>query len=366
MKFKGKTDWILAVGSSGGLFFDTKSGQAEVVEPARTSDVVASVAALLKKHPLPRRSKVLVLTDSVFQQNLQLPRVQTNGLTDEELSSVITYEIEPFSSLSAENGLCAFVSLPGEGPTGSWDVVQVDRGVLGELGVLLRTAGCVLAGVSALPPGVALDDAASAGPVFAEISRTLAGGEVPFAIAVPPKESFIQGKAMTTGVLVTVLIALACAVHCLFLRQSVRRLRPEVAFLSAKAEENAALSAKADEFNRNAQSVVEDRRARAEAERKLKGVRGAMAGFLAALADSCGDDAVLSSVETGEREFSCKVCCYSATAENAAGFMKRFSELMASRGWTITPGALVENRQKTVTFSFTADFKPEFDAKEGK
>ena len=366
MKSKGKIDWILATGSTGDILFDVATGQAETVEAARSADIASAVAAMLKACPLPRRAKVLILADSVFHQNVQLPRVQTNGLSDEELAAAISFEIEPFSSLSAEKGFCAFVPVPGDSPVGSWDVVQVDRGVLAKLNTTVRTAGCVLAGVSALPSGLSLADTASVADAFAEIARQFSGENAPFAIAVPRRENCLQDKAITIGVLATAVICLGCAVHCLYMQQTVKRLRPEVAMLSAKAAENAALSAKADDFNKKAVAVENERATRAEAERRLSNVRGAMTGFLSALAESCGDEAALSSIACGEKELSCKVGCFAVTTESAAGFMNRFSGRMSAQGWTISPGDLSESSRNVVSFSFTANYDPAFTAGEGK
>ena len=136
-------------------------------------DAASEMAELLRGSR--GRGGAWVLDSRAFRQTVRLPARQAAGLSDEELSSALAFETEPFSGLPSGSSETAWTRAPSSGTDAAFDVVQVSRDGLKALAKAVASAGGRLAGLSGLPEGFDPSDVSAA----AAAAAAVVSGEAP-------------------------------------------------------------------------------------------------------------------------------------------------------------------------------------------
>lgn len=194
------------------------------VLPARP-DAPAALSAALAAAPVRRGAAVLFLSSDIFSQTIRLPRAQTSGLSQEELSAALFYEIEPFSNLPRAQAPAAFVELAaGESSAQrTWHAAQLPQATLAALDAAARAAHARFAGCApcdALP--------APAPERAARLRQAaLAAAATPPRIPVVLPRRDASERTVRLAALLLLPVAAGCLVHALSTARSLSSLRRE-------------------------------------------------------------------------------------------------------------------------------------------
>jgi len=244
-----------------------------------------------------RKKTVSVMDDeSAFRQQVRMAAVQVAGLRPEELSAALAYEVEPFSGIPAAEAEIAYAPVVDSDPA----VRVFDVAVRRRKGRADKGSGRYL--IPLIVIGV--------------VALVLAGID------------FVRTYA-----------------HLNELKRNVaEQTRLQAALDAVRTPAKAARA--------EAKAVHERREAAARAQADAAKARCAYAGVLEAIADACGDRAVLSSLDGGA--FTLRLTGVAVTAAAAADTLVALTDAAAKRGWRLSTGPITVR-----TPGQTAEFKCE-------
>ena len=250
----------------------------------------------------PKRQEKIFADKSAFRQEVRMPAVQTEGLSDDELAVALAYEVEPFSRIPAAEAETAWRPLAGDDPAFRvFDVAVVRRAGNGRGAE--RTARLLLplacAGVLAVLLGAA---------DFAYLATRLGKLEKTVAVRKP-------------------------------LQAQLDRLRSQT-----------------DADRRAAQAERDRREAAVQAQEQFARIRAAYPALLKALSESFSGRAVVQSIRKGGSAFAVSIRATAADARTATDVMVAFTRALAEQGWTLRSGAIETGDGSTAVFSCEARF----------
>lgn len=350
MSAKFKFDYMLV--SVRGSIFVADTEKVLAVFPSK-SGIAESVSAALAEIKAKKRSKVIVLADEFFRQKISLPTVQVQGLSPQELTSALCYEIEPFSNISEKAGLLGFEKLEHQGNDAVFDVLQVSDSEYMEISKSVEVAGCSLLGAGGLPDGWAADT----GPEnFAEFVKSIIDGTSCLPFVKKASGGIIPENPFPLAVLLAGIVAVVCLIDMLAIKSSLSSLRPDIARRSAMAASNQSKIAEISSINAEYDRLKKAEEDRAAADRKAGLVSAAWSRLFEAMGTVSADVAVITTV-SADGDFCCKVEALSATVEGAGRYMKLLNERLKDSGWTLSPGGFSSSpRGGAVAFSFVMSF----------
>ncbi|MBP5510265.1 MAG: hypothetical protein J6Z49_05055 [Kiritimatiellae bacterium] len=251
----------------------------------------------------PKRQEKIFAEKNAFHQEVRMPAVQTEGLSDDELAVALAYEVEPFSRIPASEAEVAWRPVSGDDSAFRvFEVAVVRRAGNGKgterAARLLFPLAC--AGVLAVLLGVA---------DFANLSRRLGKLEKTVAVRKP-------------------------------LQAQLDRLRKQ-----------------ADADRRAAQVERDRREAAIKAQEKFARIRAAYPALLKALSDSFSGRAVVQSIDKGGA-FAVTIRATASDARTATDVMVACTRALAEQGWKLRPGAVETGYASTAVFSCEARFSP--------
>ena len=249
-----------------------------------------------------RGAAVPVMDDpSAFRQQVRMAVVQVDGLDPSELEMALPYEVEPSSGVPAAEAELGFRLIADDDPTVRVYDVAVRR----------RRAN-----------------------------------------SVSGAERFVWPLAIA-GAAVLVLLA-ADAAHLLWARSRLVDDVSERECLDAKIK---AVKREARVAREEAQSVRARREAAAKAQDDVSRYRAAWPKLLGAIAEACGEKAVLTSL-AADGQFRVKMTATAVSPRAAADVMVSLTAAAEKLGWRVTPGASAASARGTTT---TFDCEIEYD-----
>jgi len=241
-----------------------------------------------------RKNTASVMDDaSAFRQQIRMAAVQVAGLRPEELSAALAYEVEPFSGIPAAEAELAYTPVVDSDPSVRVFDVVVRR----------RKSGDAKGGAWYLVPLV----------IVGVIALILAGVDFVFT--------------------------------SMRLNELKKTVAEQARLQSAlDAVRNPAKAARAE-----ARAVRERREAAARAQDEVAKARRAYADVMEAIAEACGDKAVLSSIDGGA--FELRLTGVAVTATAAADTLVALADAAAKRGWRMATGPIrVQTPGQTAEF----------------
>lgn len=350
MSTKLKPDYLIIVGRRAVTVADTQKYLA--VYPVK-GGIAETVSTVFPEKVIKPRSKIIVLSDEIFRQNVRLPSVQVEGLSRTELESALCYEIEPFSNISEKNGIIAFEkSAPAENDA-VFDVLQISTSEFAEISRVVEAAGCRLLAVGGLPEGWTVETEPSD---LAEFVSSVAAGtsRIPFV----KKESggIVPENPLPIAALLACIVAVICGIDCIFMKTALSRLRPDILRRSALAASNQALLSEISAVNAECSRLKKSEEDRKTSAEKTDRISAAWFQMFVALSAVPSDIAVISSVNADE-SFRCRINAVSATVEGAGRYMMLLNERLKNTGWVLAPGGLSNSASgSSVVFSFTLSY----------
>lgn len=363
MKNRATTiDRILLVDAEGAVFFDA-AGRVVSRVPASAS-TIGSVARLLDAAPL-RGARVLVASADVFRQVVRVPRAQVDGLSAEELESVLFYEIEPFTDLPREGGVLAHRLLADpDTSTTSWEVVQASCAFLEELRKAVAKAGGRLVGLAAAPEGWRSQDDATASLAASALAGFKAGAP-PLAFAMPPpRRLFAEARLLPIAGALCALFALAVAADYGWLRHQRARLSPELGERERLNGENERVLRGISANERKAKELAATRARIQEGAKRLDAARSAWPSLLGAISRTGSDRGVLVSIDGGFAKDTASLfqAVLSGVGASVASVDLHLEQLVGEldgTGWSLQPRSIAPSSDgRSVRFQADVVFEP--------
>lgn len=244
--------------------------------------------------------KRLFADKNACRRQVRLAAVQVEGLGDEELSTALAYEVEPYSSVPAAEARVAWREIPGEDAA-----IRVF-----EVAVIRRRRS---------------DD------VNSRLERTVRILTVPAAV-----------------------VLLAVAVDFVLAEKETGRLEESLARRAGLQAQLDRLDRETEAARRETREIVARREAEARAQAECARLRGAYPGFLAAAASVGGSSFIRSIAADGP--FCEELAIVSVDERSAAETMAALTGHLAAEGWVFVPGAMTPAGGGTVEFKGKAVF----------
>lgn len=271
-----------------------------------------------------RRERVTIACDEVFGQTVVLRRAQVDGLSEDELKSLLFYEIEPFTTLSREAGVVGHSPARfGADGSASFEVVHVPTELMERAARAVRDAGGVFCGIS--------------------------NGQDAVAVPAPPPK--LSERPMRLCAYVCAAVAAVCAIDFAVLSCAVRHDRPVERTLRQADGRRAAVVAEISSAESEISRLQGERKARAAVRERLSKSRKAWPSLLSALAAECRDDAVVTRISCAS-PYSADVLAMSLDQRKAADFLSRISTSLASVGWSVSAAPEINAADGMVNFKF--------------
>ena len=229
---------------------------------------------------------------SAFRQQVRMAAVQVAGLKPSELEMALAYEVEPSSGIPAAEAEIAFRLLTDDDPTVRVYEVAIRR----------------------------------------RIGKAASGGE----------------RCVRLLAIVGVVVIALVAVDAARVLWTQSRLSSDVALrlrLDAKVK---AVQREAKDARDEARGVRARREAAAKAQDDVARFRAAWPELLEAIASSCGDRAVLTSLSSGG-PFRVKMTATAVSPRAAADVMVALTAAAGKLGWRVSPGATASSASGTTT-----------------
>ncbi len=316
----------------------------------------SGVTALLKEARLRRGSRVVVLGYDFFTQSVRLPELQTAGLAADELRTLLSYEVEPFSSLSAERGETAYQAGAVEAGYRSWQVVQVEKGVAAALQQAVRSAGGRLVGLAALESSwQAQGDAELA----ASLPALVAGGGLP--LVVPQVRKFVSGSQELYAVALFVVAAGLCFGHYLYAKGELARRQGELQEVRREAAINSRLAAANKGLRERIEREGRARKERVVAAERMQRFSSAWGVLLQGLTQSGSEAVVIRGIKS-RKIFEAEINGTCATGGEPGDYLVLLGSAIESAGWQInsvqigTPVAPGSDERRNFAFKVTLEF----------
>ena len=246
-----------------------------------------------------RKKTVSVMDDpSAFRQQVRMAAVQVTGLRPDELSTALAYEIEPFSGIPAAEVELAYSPVVDPDPTVRVYDVAVRR----------------------------------------KKNRAAKGGE----------------RYLLPLLILGILALVLAGVDFFFTSRRLDGLKKSVAEQAHLQSALDAVRTPAKAARNEARAIRERREAATRAQDAAAKARNAYADILEAIAEACGDRAVLSSLDGGA--FTLRLTGVAVTASGAADTLVALADAAAKRGWRLSTGPITVR-----TPGQTAEFKCELN-----
>ena len=229
---------------------------------------------------------------SAFRQQVRMAAVHVVGLKPTELEMALAYEVEPSSGVPAAEAEIAFRLLTDEDPTVRVYEVAVRR----------------------------------------RLAKSASGAE-----------RYVRPLTIV-GVILVALVAVD-ATHALWTRSRLMRDVAERERLDAKIR---AVQREAKSARDEAQKVRARREAAAKAQDDVARYRAAWPELLEAIAESCGEKAVLTSL-SADGPFRVKMRATAVSPRAAADVMVALTAAAGKLKWRVTPGAAAASARGTTT-----------------
>ncbi len=240
-----------------------------------------------------------------YHQQVRMVAMQVAGLKPEELAMALAYEVEPFSGVSA-----------GEAEVEYREVMGAEAGVK-VYDVAVRRKAKVRGG----------------------FWGKLANGE----------EAYLR-VAMIVGAVVVGLVVLDAA----WVGMVKARLEKDVGKESVLTAQVERVKGEARAARDEAQAIRARRAAEVAAQDEAAKLRGAYPEILKAIAEACGEKAVVKSIGGGARRVALKAVAVSAEA--ASEMMVELTAAAGKLGWTLTAGT-IQAQGKSPTANFECELR---------
>lgn len=344
MSLLGKADCYIV--ASGADVFVCRRGGGEVefsVPQSRAfgGDLVGTLKELFKSDAIKRGSRVLVVSDSIFTQRVELSSAQVSGLSGKELANAVFYEIEPFVEIPRADASFDYRSIS----PGIFDVALAPASDVASLGDVVRQSRCRFVGLCAVSPGeisdvedipAVLDNIDSGNSPVLTISR---GG------------LSVGGSLIKIAVAVSSLLALVCLCDWLWLSHTIAKLSPEVASSERMDAANSGIRQEIARLRNQARGIALRREAARQSRENLAAYRDSWLKLLMELASSSGDDIVVNRISVDDGA-SLSVHCLALSSSSATAAMETLARNLLPLGWSLSPNR-IEALPDGISFSFS-------------
>ena len=284
-------------------------------------------------------ARVWVLSEDVWVQSLELPRHQTAGLTSEQLSQALAFEVEPFSNLTS--GEAALGYRLTDAPNGKilYRIAEMARSDREAVESVVRRVGGRLAGLGhpgELPRRPDSDDEAALRQWLASCAGVLERSPHDLPLIPPPERRLLQrnwARIAVAAELAALLVGCSMGGCAKWLRGSLQR---EFGDVERKAQAGQAL---ADRNTQLKQRIAGLREARADLNRKwrdLNAQRRAPAELLRMLALQRPDNVVIERIRNADAE-NVEITGLCLDARSADDMAATLASAGKTRGWVVHP-----------------------------
>lgn len=331
---------ILELGRTEVLAYLVKEGKLVQLErPAGSTQAEVLGAVLANGFAIQKKAELILLSSDCFCQEVGLSAAQQQGLTKNELSSVLAYEVEPFSGISPQSCVLGFA------PKGAgFAVIELAETEFAELVRVARSNSIELKAILQAVVGIESAEEAEArlkAIATASLSELAKAQPVIIAKDVDSK-GFGAGLAELSPdafkrlmIRIAIAVAVLCGLHYLLFSEVV---------LENKKEELAKLEAPAAKINqtRNAiakvkreiKAMQENEAGASSASTKLAARHMAWNSFFSIVAESCGDFAFIKGIDCAPDYVSLKL--FSVHKDAELRFFEGLSKNgIAEMGWVV-------------------------------
>lgn len=341
-----KVDYFIISSGSDIFVCDGAGGEVDASTPSGQvfgGDLVSALRELFEKSGFKRNSRILILSDSLFSQRVELSSSQISGLSEKELEAAIYYEIEPFVDVVRENAAFAYRCLS----SGIFDVALAPSQDVASLEEVVRQGSCRFVGLSPFPQG-----GFSSATEISAILDNLRSGNVP--ILTPSRKGLsLGGNLLQVASVVSAIFAILCLCDWLWLSSSIRKLQPRVATCERMAAANSSLRREIASLRNQARAISANREAAKQSRVSLATYRDSWLTLLERLASSSGNDIVINRIVVNE-DYSLLVECVALSPSSATMAMSELAKVLAPSKWVLSPN-LVEALPGGLSFSFSFD-----------
>ena len=226
-----------------------------------------------------------------FRQQVRMASVQVASISPGELSFALAYEVEPFSKIPAADADVAWREVPSDDYAFKvYDVAVVSRGRSGHAG------------------------------------SASAGG---------PAERIVR-----PALVAACLVLAAIAVDWQLTERRLSSARRETSVRRELDAQVGSVNSAARAKRTEADAVRRGREEAARAQGEVDALRRAYLDVMDAVAGVCGGATVVREFKSADAPFAFRIAAVAPSAESAADVMARLEDVVASKGWRLSSGAI--------------------------
>jgi len=337
---KRNIDTIIAVMAGRAVWTDRTGNTLQTLALGSHASAALALTALLQTHPAQRGFHALVLSAEFFTQTVRLPAAQTHGLSSDELTAALVFEVEPFSNIPQAHGQAAFVAGSEASGLRVWNVLQIARSEIQCLQTAVGAAGGRVVGLASadLASLSSLTDHELAARLR-NIAREAEAPSPPFPVVFPCTKRLNISVQALAACLTLALVCCTCLAHAIRAKAHLAALRRQTRTLATLTDENAQIESANAALRSKIDALEKTRAARESAAQTFARYRTAWRALMHGLLASCDGTLVLRRIDGGAF-FEAEISGLS-TSERAPGdYLAQLAEHIGPDGWHIQSEAL--------------------------
>jgi hypothetical protein len=285
-----------------------------------------------------KKIEEIIISESCFRQQVNLPVSQVSGLSDNELRAALTFEIEPFSGIPLLEGEIAW-SVKSNASSGRviFDVVQIRKSDFISLLANAKLEKKKIKGVTA--------------PFDSTLGETLE--EMPL---IRPTKKKVTFNAMTCWIAVVVILFVGLCSEWLQIKSTNKNLRGELARREILQGKKNSLESNERSLREEIEKIKATRKNEIEIQNKVEALRSSWRVLLEAISSACQDEGVIRSISKTDGTFKCTIEGVALSADAASRILSRLTEKLKleKSSWKVLPGAIGSANSGSAT-TFTCE-----------
>ena len=330
-----KPDILLGLSNDGLAVLDTASGTCRVMPRDRQLDVVACVSAALADFRGRKSATAVVLASDFFTQLVRLATAQTRGLSQEDLASVLAFEVEPFSSIARDQGRLAYVPSGVTGDFSTWNIVQISNAELAGIFAAARKRGVKVIGVGYTDHDFSVGAEAQTREALLRLAGEIGAGSqsIPLVSAMPTRNF---GSGTVWSAIITATLVVVCLIHFGVLSLMRASRFNEAAKLDVVAAGVEQVNSRVREAEKRIQMIGEEHAHRVAVIHRLGLYQTSWLSLFRKLPLACGDQVIVRSIRS-VGPFEVRIDAFSTVEDGPYRCMEKLSALMRESGWSVLP-----------------------------
>jgi hypothetical protein len=285
-----------------------------------------------------KTTEEIVISESCFRQQVNLPLTQVAGLSDTEIASALAFEIEPFSGISRAEGEMAWrLKSDASSNRRIYDVIQIRKSDLARVVARAKSEKKKIKGITASPDF-------SAGETLEEM---------PF-VEISKKK--IRLSPMTIWLAFCGVFFIALLGEWAIINSENKRLKQEIGEREILQVRKNSLEAKERSIRNEIENIKAMRAEEISSQDKVASLRSSWRILLDAVSSACGDESVICSISKKDGPLKASLEGVALSPEAASLMLRRLTEKLNSQKskWHVLPGE-IGSVSSGGTVKFTCD-----------